>query len=86
MKEELAKAADYLLRYKVDASFAVGYTDDDVISISARSKGDINVGEIMGELEGGGNTFSAATRLQGRDLDDTVKSLKKIYKPSFHNK
>lgn len=86
LKEELAKAADYLLRYKVDASFAVGYTDDDVISISARSKGDINVGEIMGELEGGGNTFSAATRLQGRNLDDTVKSLKKIYKPSFHNK
>lgn len=86
LKEELAKAADYLLRYKVDASFAVGYTDDDVISISARSKGDINVGEIMSELEGGGNTFSAATRLQGRDLDDTVKSLKKIYKPSFHNK
>lgn len=86
LKEELAKAADYLLRYKVDASFAVGYTDDDVISISARSKGDINVGEIMSELEGGGNTFSAATRLQGRELDDTVKSLKKIYKPSFHNK
>ena len=86
LKEELAKAADYLLRYKVDASFAVGYTDDDVISISARSKGEINVGEIMGQLEGGGNTFSAATRLQGRELDDTVKSLKKIYKPSFHNK
>lgn len=40
----------------------------------------------MGQFEGGGNTFSAATRLQGRELDDTVKSLKKIYKPSFHNK
>ena len=32
----------------------------------------------MGQLEGGGNIFSAATRLQVRD-DDTVKSLKKIY-------
>lgn len=83
LKEELAKAADYLLRYKVDASFAVGYVDDDTISISARSKGDINVGQIMGELEGGGNTYSAATRIQGRELEETVKSLKKIYKPSF---
>lgn len=86
-KEELAKVADYLLKYRtVDASFAVGYTDDDVISISARSKGDINVGEIMSSLEGGGHTSSAATRLVGADLDETVKKLKKIYKPKFSNK
>ena len=84
LKEELAKAADYLLRYRnVDASFAVGYTEDDVISISARSKGDINVGDIMKELEGGGHLTSAATRLVGQDLDQTVKSLKKVYKPKF---
>ena len=84
LKEELAKAADYLLRYRnVDASFAVGYTEDDVISISARSKGDINVGDIMKELEGGGHSTSAATRLEGRDLDETVKTLKKVYKPKF---
>ena len=85
LKEDLAKAADYLLRFKsVDASFAVGYVDDETISISARSKGNINVGEIMGRLEGGGNFFSAATKLQKRELDDTVKCLKKLYKPSFH--
>lgn len=84
LKEELAKAADYLLRYRnVDASFAVGYTEDDVISISARSKGDINVGDIMKELEGGGHLTSAATRLVGQDLNETVKTLKKVYKPKF---
>lgn len=83
LKEELAKAADYLLRYKVDASFAVGKLEDGSIAISARSKGDIDVGEIMGQLEGGGNMYSAATRLQGREIEDTVKTLKKIYKPSF---
>ena len=50
LKEELAKAADYLLRYRnVDVSFAVGYTEDDVISISARSKGNINV-DVIGPL------------------------------------
>lgn len=83
LKEELAKAADYLLKYRVDASFAVGYIDDDVIGISARSKGNVNVGEIMSELEGGGNMYSAATRLQGKELKETVKTLKKIYKPRF---
>lgn len=84
LKEELAKAADYLLRYKnVDASFAVGYTDESVISISARSKGNINVGEIMGEIKGGGHHTSAATRLEGETLEETVKTLKKVYKPKF---
>jgi len=84
LKEELAKAADYLLRYKnVDASFAVGYTDEDVISISARSKGNINVGEIMSQIKGGGHLTSAATRLEGEDLEETVKTLKKVYKPKF---
>lgn len=85
LKEELAKAADYLLKFRnVDASFAVGYTDDDVISISARSKGEINVGEIMSSLKGGGHITSAATRLEGENLEETVKTLKKIYKPKFH--
>lgn len=84
LKEELAKAADYLLRYRnVDASFAVGYTDDDVISISARSKGNINVGQIMQELKGGGHASSGAARLEGIDMEETVKTLKKIYKPKF---
>lgn len=83
-KEELAKVADYLLKYRtVDASFAVGYTEDDVISISARSKGEVNVGEIMTGLDGGGHTLSAATRLEGVNLDDTVKKLKKLYKSKF---
>lgn len=84
LKEELAKAADYLLRYRnVDASFAVGYTDENVISVSARSKGNINVGEIMSVLQGGGHATSAATRLEGSNLEETVKTLKKIYKPKF---
>ena len=61
----------------------VSYSPENVISISARSKGDINVGEIMSGLKGGGHLCSAATRLEGEDLDETVKSLKKIYKPKF---
>ena len=54
-KEELAKAADYLLKYKVDGAFAIGNIGDNIISISARAKDKINVGEIMEKLNGGGN-------------------------------
>ena len=37
-KEELAKVADFLLRYGVDAAFSIGNIEENLISISARSK------------------------------------------------
>ena len=83
-KEELAKASDYLLKYKVDAAFAIGYIEENLISISARSKGKINVGEIMQELNGGGNQYSAATKITDNTVEETEKQLKKILTPSFY--
>lgn len=82
-KEELAKAADYLLKYKVDAAFAAGFIDDDLISISARSKGKIDVGEVMSQLDGGGNLYSGATKIKNGDISGVGKRLEKIIKPSF---
>lgn len=67
-REELAKAADKLLKYKVDASFAIGYLQDDVISVSARSKSDIDVADILLNIEeakGGGNPTSAGAKATG---------------------
>ena len=64
-REELAKAADQLLKYRVDASFAIGYINDEVISISGRSKSDIDVSDILSNLEnvqGGGNPTSAGAK------------------------
>lgn len=48
-KESLAKAADRMLHYKVDASFVIGMTDENVVGVSARSKGNIDVGIVMCE-------------------------------------
>ena len=45
--EDIAKAADYLLKYNVNATFAIGYIDENTISISARSKGIIDVSKII---------------------------------------
>lgn len=62
---ELAKAADKLLKYKIDASFAIGYIKENLLSVSARSKGDIDVADILSNLEnikGGGNTISAGAK------------------------
>jgi len=83
-KEELAKVADYLLRYKADAAFAAGFIDDNLISISARSKGKIDVGTIMAQLAGGGNTYSAATKIVDDKILEPVQKLIKIVKPTFY--
>lgn len=83
-KEELAKVADYLLKYKVDAAFACGYIDESLLSISARSKGKIDVGEIMKELSGGGNVCSAATKISNEGIDEVSGKLVRKLIPSYY--
>lgn len=77
-REELAKVADYLLNYGVDASFAIGNIGDGIISISARSKEKVNVGEVMKLLGGGGNKCSAATKLTDTTIEEAGKRLKMV--------
>ena len=83
-KEELAKVADYLLRFKADAAFAAGYIDDELISISARSKGKVDVSKIMNIMGGGGNIYSAATKINNNELKEEGKRLELLTKPNFY--
>lgn len=83
-REELAKAADYLLRYKVDAAYAIGNVGEGIVSISARSKETVNVGNVMRELEGGGNQYSGATKLEGVTVAEVGERLKKILIPNHY--
>lgn len=83
-KEELAKVADYLLRFKADAAFAAGYIDDELISISARSKGKVDVSKIMNIMGGGGNIYSAATKINSNELKEEGKKLELLTKPNFY--
>lgn len=55
-KEEIAKAADYALNYKCDASIIVAKMADGGYGVSARSKGNgrIGIANIMNILNGGG--------------------------------
>ena len=85
-REELAKVADYLLKYKVDAAFAIGNIGEGTVSISGRSKEKVNIGEVMQNLHGGGNQYSGATKLIDCSIEEAARKLTKIIKPPCYMK
>ena len=85
-QEELAKAADYVLKYGVAASFAVGKLEDGSIQVSARSPENINVGDVMKELGGGGNQASGAAKVLDSSVEEVGKRLRKVLEPTGYNR
>lgn len=72
----VAKAADNLLSVEgVEASFAL-VPIGDVVKISARSAGKVNVQLILEKLNGGGHFESAAALMQGLDVPEAMERLK----------
>ena len=66
-----AQAADTALSLEhVDASFALTRRSKDVIGISARSMGNVNVQVIMEKLGGGGHLSNAATQIKGVTVEE----------------
>ena len=74
-KEEIAAAADNMLDFEVDAAFVMGYIDSNTISISARSKANIDVSEIMKQMGGGGNQINAGCKIKSEDIFEVEKDL-----------
>ena len=71
-----AKVADILLDLKgVHASFAV-FEINNVIHISARSAGKINVATIIEGIGGGGYYESAGAQIKGSTIEETLVALK----------
>ena len=67
----IAQAADTLLTMEgIKASFVISRRSENVIGISARSLGEINVQIIMEILGGGGHLTNAATQLTGVSVDE----------------
>ena len=79
-KEDLAKAANYLTKFKHDFNCAIGYIDKDHIGLSSRSNGKINASKIMEQFGGGGDLNRAAAQIKETNIekvkDDLVKVLK----------
>lgn len=80
--EDIAKTADYLLKYRVNATFAIARIDEETISVSARSKGVIDVSSIMKLLGGGGNEHSAAAKIKGKSIEEVKEFLYKLLIPT----
>ena len=75
----LSLIANDLLSFDgVNAAFAIGRISPSVLGISARSMGDINVGEMMRKLGGGGHLASAATQIEGKSKTEVIEDLTKL--------
>ena len=68
---EIAKVCDTILTFNgVEACFVIANLDNDIVGISARSIGNINVEEVMAYFDGGGHRTDAAAQVkQGNVLD-----------------
>jgi c-di-AMP phosphodiesterase-like protein len=74
----IAQVADTLLNMAgIMASFVISERPDGLISISARSLGQINVQLVMERLGGGGHLTNAAAQLEGT-LQEAEKRLKQV--------
>lgn len=87
-REELSRAADYLLKCKcpfnnVNASFVIGDIGDGVMSVSARSKSNVDVGEVMRQVSGGGSPTSAATQFNSSEKTEKTQKILSLIKPKY---
>ncbi|MFY1067308.1 DHH family phosphoesterase [Enterococcus sp. AD013-P3] len=71
-----AKTADTLLSMNgVEASFVLTTREDQLVAISARSSGKINVQLVMEALGGGGHFTNAATQIKDKTLHEVKEML-----------
>lgn len=83
--DELAKAANYAIsNYDVDAAYTIGYVDDGVINIKARSGGSVDVPAVMREFGGDGRDRAAAAELKGITLEEAAKRLREVIMPKHY--
>ena len=80
----IAQAADTLLTMDgVLASFVLSKRSPEMVGISARSLGDVNVQVIMESLQGGGHLTNAATQMTGLSIEGAEEQLKQAIDEYF---
>lgn len=80
----LAQGADELLNIRgITTSFTMGVGDDDVIYVSARSLGDVNVQLIVEKIGGGGHITMAGAQLRDMTLEEGAKILQNAINEYF---
>ncbi len=77
-QDVMAKAANDILELEnVTASFVIAPLSENVMSVSCRSYGDVNVQLIAEKLGGGGHMLAGAAQLEGVDADTAEDMLRK---------
>lgn len=75
----MSKVADEIIQVRnVEASFVVADVSENIVGISARSKGDLNVQLVMERLGGGGHFTGAAAQVRGQTINEVVERLKEV--------
>ncbi|MFV0424698.1 MAG: DHH family phosphoesterase [Bacilli bacterium] len=75
----LAQAADEILKIEgIKASFVLGKFDENTISLSTRSLGEVNVQLIAEQFGGGGHMTAAAARISSDNINEVVEALKSV--------
>lgn len=79
--ELIATAGDSLLKYRTtDVAIVFGFIDKDLIHVSGRSKGKLNIGKLMNLIGGGGNESSAAAKVKTDNIEELYNYLEMIIK------
>lgn len=74
-----AQTADTMLSMSgVEAAFVITRRSEDMVGISARSLGKINVQIIMEKMGGGGHLSNAATQIDGKSVSEIIEELKEV--------
>lgn len=75
-KEELSIISERMLMFEeVKASFTIGQTCDKIVSISARSQGELDVFEVMQKFDGGGHSTEAAAQVKTKTIKQVEEEL-----------
>lgn len=75
----LAQTADEILKIEgIKASFVLGKRDENTISLSARSNGEVNVQLIAEQLGGGGHMTAAAANVSSDNINEVERDLKVV--------
>ncbi len=78
-RDLLAKISDQIISIDgIDAGFAIGFIDKNLIGVSARSLGKVNVQLIMEKLGGGGHLNNAAAQIKGESVEEIIYQLKAL--------
>lgn len=78
-REDLAKIADTLIMFNdIEASFVIANLKGNAVGISSRSIGNLNVGEILEKIGGGGDVHEAAAKLTNTTIEEVSIQLSKL--------